>query len=128
MTNCPQCAQVAAASAADHVPDFQTHGFAAASSAPASGPSADAQAHTATALAMFLSACVSASYDPASRKVCFSVPIYGPFCLTLPVPIPVGGQLKACVQTCGAILPTGLKVSIYANNTVIFTTTLWGTC
>ena len=78
--------------------------------------------------ALMLSACVSASYNSATNQICFNVPIYGNYCVTSPVQLPVSAQLKACVQTCGSFIPTGLKVSIYANGTVIYSGVLWGSC
>jgi hypothetical protein len=110
-----------------HVPDFSAVGFAATS---ASSEDQLAQAHAAVPelLALALSVCVSASYDPGTNKICFTVPIYGQFCITPPVSIPVGGQLKACAQTCGQFIPTGLKVTIYLNGTVIWSGKVVGRC
>ncbi len=107
------------------VPDFTKVGFAPAV----------AQTHKATAdlqsqgvLALKLSACVSASYNQQTNKICFTAPIYGDFCVTSPVTIPAGAEIKACVETCGSFFPSGLKVTIYLNGSVIYSTVLWGSC
>ena len=118
MSNCPDCQQKANAGLA-HVPDFSVAGFGA------HGPS---NVNLEGVHALMLSACVSASYNSATNQICFNVPIYGNYCVTSPVQLPVSAQLKACVQTCGSFIPTGLKVSIYANGTVIYSGVLWGSC
>lgn len=110
--NCQNTADVAA------VPDFTAAGFTAAGAHPAALDGV---------LALQLSVCVAASTEPGN-KVCFSVPGFGKYCVTSPVPIPPGAQLKACAQTCGSIIPTGLKVTIYLNGTAIYTGVLWGSC
>ena len=78
--------------------------------------------------ALNLSVCVGASYDQSNNQICFNIPIYGNFCVTSPVHIPVGGAIKACAQTCGSIIPTGLKATLYLNNNPILTVTLFGFC
>jgi hypothetical protein len=79
-------------------------------------------------LALRLSVCVGASYNPATNQICFSVPIYEDLCVTSPVPIPVGASLKACAETCGGLIPSGLKVTIYLNGNPIFNGTVVGHC
>jgi hypothetical protein len=79
-------------------------------------------------LALGLKACVSASYDASTNKICFSIPIYGNFCVTSPVTIPIGAEIKACAETCGRFIPTGLKVSIYLNGNSIWSGVVWGSC
>ncbi|MGY5728535.1 hypothetical protein [Vibrio chemaguriensis] len=76
--------------------------------------------------ALGLKACVGASFE--NGKVCFQIPIYGKFCVTVPIPIPGDADLKACAETCGSFIPTGLKVSIYLNGSVVWSGTVWGSC
>lgn len=104
-------------SVAPIVPDFTVAGFEAHAISVA-----EAHAKLKELRALKLSVCVGASYDPATNKICFSVPIYGDVCVTSPIHIPLGGDLKACAETCGHFLPTGLKVTIYLNGTPIFNT------
>jgi hypothetical protein len=116
----------------EHVPDFSAQGFApaagvAAAAAP-EGVSAAAAAQLTNVHALALSACVSASYNPTTNKICFNFPIVGNICITSPIPIPVGAQLKVCGQTCGSFIPHGLKVTVYLNNNPVFTKVVWGTC
>ena len=120
---CQENALINAAAGQEHVPDFSVHGFAEKNELANGGNvAALAGVH-----ALNLAACVSASYQ--NGKVCFNVPIYGPFCVSVPVQIPVSAALKACVQTCGgSFIPTGLKVSIYMNSTVIWSGVVWGHC
>lgn len=106
----------------EHVPNFAATGFDGGVSV--QGGSVQLEGVE----ALKLSVCVSASYNPANRQLCFTIPIYGNYCITLPVPIPVGGQIKVCAQTCGSLIPTGLKATVYANNTPIYSITLWGKC
>jgi hypothetical protein len=105
------------------VPDYSVTGFDAN---PERLESAHAQLKD--VLALKLSVCVGASYDPATNKICFNIPIYGDICVTSPVSIPVGGALKACAETCGSFIPTGLKVTIYLNGEPIFSGTVIGSC
>ncbi|HEX5785886.1 MAG TPA: hypothetical protein VFY35_14240 [Burkholderiaceae bacterium] len=136
MSDCPHCNQqnalAAQAGQGDHVPDFATHGFAEPAPAAAAMASPDVHAAVAAQLAnvqaLKLSVCVGASYNPSTNRICFQIPIYGNFCVTSPVHIPVGGQLKVCAQTCGSFIPTGLKATIYLNGNPIFNVTLFGIC
>ena len=113
-------------SAADApVPDFSVVGF---DSSRTSTSLAEAHAKIKDLLALRLQVCVGASYDPATNRICFTVPVYGDLCVTSPVHIPVGGSLKACAETCGPIIPTGLKVTIYLNGNQVFSGTLVGFC
>ena len=113
------------------VPDFETVGFGGAG-AGAKSAAALTQAHAALGdvRALSLSVCVGASYDPNTKQICFTIPIYGQLCVTSPVAIPAGGSIKACAQTCGSIIPTGVKVAIYLNNdpNPIFSGTIVGFC
>ncbi len=106
------------------VTDFTKVGFQSECAA----LSAEAQKQLEGVLALKLSACVGASYDPNTNKICFTIPIYGNYCITPPISIPVGGQLKVCAQTCGSLIPTGLKATVYLNGESIFTTVLFGSC
>ena len=105
------------------VPDFTVTGFDSNAS-----KLTDAHAQLKDVKALKLSVCVGASYDSSTNEICFTIPIYGDFCVPSPVKIPVGAAIKACAQTCGSIIPSGLKVSIYLNDSVIFSTTLVGSC
>ncbi|MEQ9917174.1 hypothetical protein ABRQ01_10920 [Pectobacterium aroidearum] len=109
----------------EHVPDFTSVGFEAKSTSQSQAP-IDLQAQGVQALK--LSVCVAASYNSATNQICFTIPIYGDFCVTSPVAIPIGAQIKACAETCGSFIPTGLKVTIYLNGSVIFSTVLFGSC
>jgi hypothetical protein len=60
--------------------------------------------------ALAISGCVTASVS--GNQICFTIPIFGRFCFTSSVRIPIGAQFKACFQTCGTIIPTGVKVTI----------------
>lgn len=105
------------------VPDFTVKGFDGESSSLAA-----AHAQLKDVKALKLSVCVSASYNPSTNKICFNIPIYGDFCITSPVSIPIGGELKACAETCGSLIPTGLKVTVYLNGTAIWSGTVVGSC
>lgn len=96
----------------------------------AAGADRLAQAHAAIPdlKALKLSVCVGGSYNPSTNQICFTIPIYGDYCVTSPVQIPVGGSIKVCAETCGSFIPTGLKATIYLNGNVLFSTTLFGFC
>ncbi|MEY2340996.1 hypothetical protein AB4090_02665 [Acidithiobacillus sp. IBUN Pt1247-S3] len=105
------------------VPDFTVSGF--------DGPSSQltaAHAQLKDLKALKMSVCVGASYNPSTNKICFSVPIYGDICITSPISIPVGAELKVCASTCGAFIPTGLKATVYLNGSAIYTGTIIGSC
>ncbi|MEB3316870.1 MAG: hypothetical protein VKO39_01825 [Cyanobacteriota bacterium] len=105
---------------AAEVPDFSATGFTASSEVGISAEAFNAALATLQDVeALALSGCVSASVS--GRQICFSIPIFGRFCFPSPVPIPIGAQLKACFQTCGRIIPTGVKVTVYLNGRAIFT-------
>lgn len=108
------------------VPDFETQGFTAR--AGAADTLAAAHAKIANLKALKLSVCVGGGYNPATNKVCFSIPIYGDLRVTSPVHIPVGGAIKVCAETCGSIIPTGLRATVYVNNTKVFSVTVFGPC
>ena len=120
MSNCPDCRGNANAGS-DHVPNFAVTGF---DSVPATQkmPLAD------NVQALQVKACVSASYNPGTNQICFDLPYFGQHCINSPVSIPVGGQLSACAQTCGSIIPTGAKVTISLNGNPIYSYTLFGSC
>jgi hypothetical protein len=123
----------AGGSSGAHVPHFASVGFGGGGDGAGGGGSADAnrlaEAHANLDLkAMNLQVCVGASYDPATNKICFTVPVYGQFCIDSPVHIPGGGDIQACVQTCGSLIPTGLKATVYLNGSPIITVTLFGFC
>lgn len=119
MSNC-KCQQGSGTSEA-HVPDFSIVGF-----------NADTNVKSVAALegvhALQLSVCVSASYNAGTNQICFTVPVYGNYCVASPVPIPVSAALKACVQTCGSLMPHGLQCTLYLNGSAVLTKTLFGTC
>lgn len=114
----------------DYVPNFAEVGFDA--------PEAEAGAEIESSIqdissvldasveALKLSVCVGASYR--NGKVCFNIPIYGNFCISVPVRIPVGASLRVCAQTCGSFIPTGLKVTVYVNGRQVLTRTILGRC
>jgi hypothetical protein len=116
-----------------HVPHFSAVGFGGggggAGAGGAAGANRMAEAHANLDLkALNLQVCVGGSYDPATNQICFTVPIYGQFCIDSPVKIPIGADIQVCVQTCGSIIPTGLKATGYLNGNVIFNVTLFGFC
>jgi|1185.fasta_scaffold80743_1 hypothetical protein len=120
------CADAQNSSSNAPVPDFETVGFDGAQA------NALTQAHAALGdvKALSLKVCVSASYDPGTNKICFTIPIYGQYCFTSPIKIPVGGTLKACAQTCGSPFPHGVQASVYLNNnpTPFYSGTVFGHC
>jgi hypothetical protein len=105
---------------ADEVPDFTAAGFTDSSEVSANAETFNAALATLQDVeALAISGCVTASVS--GRQICFSIPIFGKFCFPSPVPIPIGAQLKACFSTCGRIIPTGAKVTIYLNGRAILT-------
>lgn len=104
------------------VPHFTVAGFAKAA------PSVVAHPQMAGVNALNLSTCVNASYNTSTNQICFTIPVYGNFCIPSPIPIPVGGSLEACAQSCGSIFPTGVKVTIYLNGSAIYSGTIVGSC
>ncbi|RXK80016.1 hypothetical protein EST62_12985 [Chlorobaculum sp. 24CR] len=108
------------------VPNFSVSGFEHTASNPKTLQSAHAQMPRLHALN--LSACVGARYDSATNKICFTVPIYGDACITAPMSIPLDAGLKACIQTCGALIPTGVKVTIYLNDNAVWNGVVFGSC
>jgi hypothetical protein len=108
------------AEGAAEVPDFTATGFTDSSDVGISAEAFNAALATLQDVeALAISGCVSASVS--GRQICFTIPIFGRFCFPSPVPIPIGAQLKACFQTCGRIIPTGVKVTVYLNGRPIFT-------
>jgi hypothetical protein len=109
----------------DDVPDFTTQGFALTSQgsdATVSSLNLDAaHAQVPELQALAVSGCVGVSYNAAKNQLCVSIPIYGKVCVKSPIKIPVGAKVQACFQTCGSIIPTGVKVSFRLNNKVILT-------
>lgn len=118
MSDCT-CKEPNEISSSEHVPDYSAVGFGVTAS---SAPKLEG------VLALRMSVCVGASYNQATNKICFTIPVYGDYCLNSPISIPVSGQLKVCAETCGRFIPTGLKATVYLNGDVLFTTTLFGFC
>ena len=119
MSDC-KCQQTTA-SGTSHVPDFSVQGFG------------DQQVATKAldlegVLALNISACVSASYDPGTNKICFKFPVIGSLGITSPIQIPGGAELKVCGQTCGSFLPKGLKITLYVNGSSLWSGCIWGNC
>lgn len=58
-------------------------------------------------------------------KVCLNLPLgIGSFCLPVPSWIPEGANVKACIDICTKFgIPTGLKLSVSFNGTIVFTKT-----
>lgn len=121
---CTQCLnqEATTATGVNDVPNFAVTGVRGVNNSKARLPELEG------VTALGLSVCVAASYNPGNNQICFNIPIYGNFCITSPVQIPVGGVLQACAQTCGSIIPTGLQVTIYLNNNKIWSGTLVGSC
>jgi hypothetical protein len=117
------CPSTNPSGSAGTVPDFTVTGFSHDGNR-----LTDAHAKLKDLKAMKLSVCVGASYNPSTNQICFSIPIYGDFCVNSPVHIPVGGELKVCAETCGSFIPTGVKATVYLNGAVVFTTTIVGSC
>jgi hypothetical protein len=105
------------------VPDFSVQGFAEGGQSVAA-----AHAKVQNLRALKLNVCVGASYNPSTNQICFSIPIYGNACITSPISIPVGGELKACASTCGSFIPTGVQATIYLNGNSIWSGTIFGSC
>ncbi|HEX8211697.1 MAG TPA: hypothetical protein VF584_16100 [Longimicrobium sp.] len=119
------CADAQNSSSNAPVPDFEAVGFGDAEANDLT------QAHAALGdvKALSLQVCVSATYDPGTKQICFTIPIYGQKCVTSPIGIPVGGAIKACAQTCGSPLPHGVRVSFYLNkDPAPFYTKVFGRC
>lgn len=115
-----QCqSQAANVAAAAHVTDFSAAGFTDDDAV--AMPSFDG------IQAALIKFCAAASVD-SSGKVCFKAPVFGPICVKLPIPIPVNADIKACGETCGSFIPTGLKVTIYLNGSPVFTKVVVGSC
>ncbi len=100
-----------ALSAEDHVPDFSVHGFDASAN--------ELSANLEGVQALQMSLCVSATYQ--NGQLCFKLPVFGTKCVSVPVKIPVGATLKVCGQTCGGIIPKGVKLTLYVNNVAVYT-------
>ncbi len=81
-------------------------------------------------LAAQISACVGATYD--NGKICVNFPIVGDICFDVDLPIPSGTSVKVCMETCGfrfGVPPfNGIKATVYANDTELWTGVIWGTC
>ena len=104
----------------DEVPDFTATGLTDSSEVAANAETFNAALATLQDVeALAISGCVTASVS--GNQICFSIPIFGRFCFPSPVRIPVGAQVRACFQTCGRIIPTGVKVTIYLNGRGILT-------
>ena len=104
----------------DEVPDFTAAGFTDSSEVTANAETFNAALATLQDVeALAISGCVTASVS--GNQICFTIPIFGRFCFPSPVRLPVNPQLKACFSTCGRIIPSGAKVTIYLNGRAIFT-------
>lgn len=81
-------------------------------------------------LAAKISACVAATYN--NGQICVNFPIVGNICFAVPVHIPVGAAVKVCMETCGfrfGVPPfNGIKASVYLNDQVVWTGTIYGSC
>ena len=123
------CADAQNSNTSPSVPDFEKVGFTGGAG---SNAKALTEAHAALGdvRALQLSVCVGASYDSNTNKICFTIPIYGQLCVTSPISIPASASIKACAQTCGRFIPTGVKVSIYLNDSPdpIYSGTVVGSC
>lgn len=107
-----------------HVADFTVAGFAAA------GGAQEFQAQLPDLLALDIKFCVKASYNQQTHQLCVDIPVIGTKCITVPLPIPVGGAIKACGETCGFIIPKGVKISVYLGTdpNPIWSGVIWGSC
>lgn len=114
-------------STGEHVPDFSAVGFGAAAGA-AGDRVAQAHATVPDLKALKLSACMVASYNSSTNQICFSLPIYGVVCVNSPIHIPVNAGIKACAETCGMFIPTGVKGTIYVSGNAIWSGTIIGSC
>ena len=121
------CSEMKDSGGTSPVPDYSVMGFATNASKDMNRIET-AHAKIPELKALKLSVCVGAKYDPATNQVCFTIPIYGDLCVTSPVKIPIGGSIKVCAETCGSFIPTGLKATVYADNTQLFTATVFGIC
>jgi hypothetical protein len=119
------CAEGKNTSGAAQVPDFTTVGF---DSPQAARLTALEHADLQGVAALQLKFCVSATYNSSTNQICFTVPIWGNRCITSPIHIPAGGELKACGETCGGIIPRGLQVTVYLNGNPIWSGTIVGSC
>ena len=70
--------------------------------------------------------CISVVSD--GNQICLDLPIVGKHCLPLPVHLPKGTALQACLDLCYTWrIPTGVKVTVSAGGHVILTKT-FGKC
>lgn len=77
--------------------------------------------------ALSLSACVSASYQ--NGDVCFDFPIFGNICVNIPIGISGNTSLSVCGDVCTTWgIPTGLKITVYADNQAVWNGTVVGLC
>lgn len=106
----------------DAVPDFSTLGF----SAPQLQNTQLNNQIGSDVLALNLSGCVKVIIQ--GHQFCFELPILGRYCVDIPGGIPLpSGEIKACFQTCGRFIPTGAKITFYAQDVQLFTYTI-GSC
>jgi hypothetical protein len=110
-----------------HVPNYALTGFQAA---PQNNSQPMPRLNVEGVEALRLSVCVGGSYDQGTNKICFTIPIYGNLCFTSPIHIPISAQIKVCAETCGRMIPTGLKATVYLNgsSTPSFSVTVLGFC
>lgn len=76
---------------------------------------------------VFIQGCLTASYSPDLNQICVKLPVVGTQCVASPVKLPIGVQIQACYQTCGSIIPTGVRVTFRVNGNVILTK-VFGRC
>lgn len=81
-------------------------------------------------LAAQISACVSAKYD--NGRICVNFPIVGNICFNAPLKIPVGAEVKVCMETCGFRIGVppfdGIKATVYFQDSAIWSGTIYGSC
>lgn len=110
------------------VPDL-TNDSSCALATPESEQMQTLEFHPSTVAAQ-ISACVSASYE--NGKICVQFPIVGKICFSVSLPIPSGTSVKVCMATCGfrfGVPPfKGIKATVYANNSALWSGTIWGSC
>lgn len=109
------------------VSDFTTEGFESSETSKAATQLNAAHSEMDDLLALQMSACVGAHIKDG--KLCFTIPIYGDFCINLPFKLPVDANVKVCVETCTKwVVPTGVRYTAYYNDKSIMSGTLIGAC
>jgi hypothetical protein len=110
-------------SSSNQIADFTVTGFTG-------GEVQELQAVLPNVLALNIKFCVKASYNQQTQQLCIDVPVFGTKCIHIPLHIPVSASLKACGETCGSIIPRGIRISLYVDNnpTPIWSGVIWGSC